>query len=363
MYTEICHFLLLHAIFFVCLLFFCFLCLSFKRTNLIFLLFNRKSLLTFPRPFSLVTRRFNEVYEKSRTEGAQHNAPPRNRVKTLELLSTRHEVEKLEKISSVASSGQNASVTRFFWRPTYKERKALIRFWTLNKWIEMCTILSILLSAFFFVLSICFFGTIGNSICSDFSIYNTTTNSSVDIPLFYKISATWSNHEGSLLLWCWLLSLNTFLFSVSIRPNALRIFIPLNLSTYRPNTRTPLFHKKFKPDLDRKSYIFQTIPMRSWLALFLSTSILDVSRKKLCYPEGKTIFLISVIVFFFTTFCVMTSNPFLRTSHHASITSLAELNPVLQDPILAIHPPCIYAGYVASAIAFSLCLYLKDRSK
>jgi cytochrome c biogenesis factor len=45
----------------------------------------------------------------------------------------------------------------------------------------------------------------------------------------------------------------------------------------------------------------------------------------------------------------------LRTSI-PSITSLAELNPILQDPVLAIHPPCIYAGYVASAIAFSLCM-------
>ncbi|KAH8932847.1 hypothetical protein BDL97_18G000800, partial [Sphagnum fallax] len=61
------------------------------------------------------------------------------------------------------------------------------------------------------------------------------------------------------------------------------------------------------------------------------------------------------ITFFFLIFLLASSNPFVRISF-ISTKSLAELNPVLQDPILAIHPPCIYARYVASAIGFRLCL-------
>ena len=79
------------------------------------------------------------------------------------------------------------------------------------------------------------------------------------------------------------------------------------------------------------------------------------SREQQQHLITKTTFTASLILIFFTTFCIATSNPFLRTSI-PSINSLAELNPILQDPVLAIHPPCIYAGYVASAIAFSLCM-------
>jgi hypothetical protein len=75
---------------------------------------------------------------------------------------------------------------------------------------------AIIFSTYFLILTSCFFGTISNYVCSDFSIYNILTNSTADVPLFYKISATWSNHEGSLLLWCWLLSFNAFLFCISI---------------------------------------------------------------------------------------------------------------------------------------------------
>jgi len=61
------------------------------------------------------------------------------------------------------------------------------------------------------------------------------------------------------------------------------------------------------------------------------------------------------IAFFFLIFLLASSNPFVRISFICT-KSLAELNLVLQDPILAIHPPCIYAGYVTSAIGFRLCL-------
>nr|AJP33501.1 cytochrome c biogenesis FN [Gnetum gnemon]QJH91904.1 cytochrome c maturation subunit FN [Gnetum gnemon] len=61
------------------------------------------------------------------------------------------------------------------------------------------------------------------------------------------------------------------------------------------------------------------------------------------------------IAFFFPLFLLASSNPFVRNSFVCT-ESLAESNPVLQDPILAIHPPCIFAGAVASAMGFGLCI-------
>nr|QXE44271.1 cytochrome c biogenesis FN [Sciadopitys verticillata] len=62
------------------------------------------------------------------------------------------------------------------------------------------------------------------------------------------------------------------------------------------------------------------------------------------------------IALFFPLFLSASSNPFVRNSF-VRTESLAESNPVLQDPVLAIHPPCIYAGDVASAMGFGLCIY------
>jgi cytochrome c biogenesis factor len=56
-------------------------------------------------------------------------------------------------------------------------------------------------SLFFFFSTFSFFGILFCYISSDFSNYNVFTNSNVNAPLFHKISRTWSNHEGSLLLW------------------------------------------------------------------------------------------------------------------------------------------------------------------
>jgi len=62
------------------------------------------------------------------------------------------------------------------------------------------------------------------------------------------------------------------------------------------------------------------------------------------------------IAFFFLIFLLASFNPFVRISFICT-KLLAELNLVLQDLILAIHPPCIYARYIASAIGFRLCLF------
>jgi cytochrome c biogenesis factor len=88
---------------------------------------------------------------------------------------------------------------------------------------------------------------------------------------------------------------------------------------------------------------------------FHSTKPLELFRENDENLGNKTELPASIILIFFSFFCVATSNPFLRTSIPC-ISSLAELNPILQDPVLAIHPPCIYAGYVASAIVFCICM-------
>jgi ABC-type transport system involved in cytochrome c biogenesis permease subunit len=84
-------------------------------------------------------------------------------------------------------------------------------------------------------------------------------------------------------------------------------------------------------------------------SLFLAQN----ANNKVSFIDERRIYM--GIALFFSIFLLASSNPFVRISFVCT-KSLAELNPVLQDPILAIHPPCIYAGYVASAIGFCLCL-------
>lgn len=78
-----------------------------------------------------------------------------------------------------------------------------------------------IISLSFFLLTSNLFGTITSYASSDFSFYNILTNSSAHYnapnPIFFKISATWSNHEGSLLLWCWLLAFYGFVFCIITR--------------------------------------------------------------------------------------------------------------------------------------------------
>jgi len=125
---------------------------------------------------------------------------------------------------------------------------------------------------------------------SDFSNETVFNNSHTTKPLFYKISGTWGNHEGSLLLWLLVLTLFIFLFLIKSReqPKKYRIL----------------------------TLLFQQI----------------------------------IIIGFFL-FVLMTSNPF---NYLFPIpTEGLGLNPILQDPALAIHPPILYLGYVGTSIIFS----------
>ena len=137
---------------------------------------------------------------------------------------------------------------------------------------------------------ISFFSLIYVFIISDFSNETVYNNSHTTKPLFYKISGTWGNHEGSLLLWLLVLTLFIFIFLIK--------------STNQP-----------------KKYRILTLLFQQ------------------------------VIIIGFFLFLLKTSNPF---NYLFPIPKEGlGLNPILQDPALAIHPPILYLGYVGSSIIFS----------
>jgi cytochrome c-type biogenesis protein CcmF len=130
-------------------------------------------------------------------------------------------------------------------------------------------------------------------VTSDFSNETVYNNSHTTKPLFYKISGTWGNHEGSLLLWLLVLTIFLFIFIVESK----------NLSQR-----------------------YRTL----------------------------TLFFQQIIIFGFLLFILFTSNPF---SNLFPIPNEGTgLNPILQDPALAIHPPILYLGYVGTSIIFSSAL-------
>ncbi len=144
------------------------------------------------------------------------------------------------------------------------------------------------LQLFFVVIS--FLCLVISFIISDFSNETVFNNSHTTKPLFYKISGTWGNHEGSLLLWLLVLTLFIFVFILRNKDQS----------------------KKYKI----LTLVFQ-----------------------------------QVIIIGFFVFLIKTSNPFNY------LFPIPEeglgLNPILQDPALAIHPPILYLGYVGSSIIFS----------
>ena len=150
-------------------------------------------------------------------------------------------------------------------------------------------IISITFLQFFFVI-VSFFCLITSFVVSDFSNETVFNHSHTTKPLFYKISGTWGNHEGSLLLWLLVLTLFIFLF---------------------------LLHSKQQ----NKQYRVLTLLFQQ------------------------------IIIIGFFIFVIKTSNPF-NYIFPVPNEGLG-LNPILQDPALAIHPPILYLGYVGSSIIFS----------
>ena len=145
----------------------------------------------------------------------------------------------------------------------------------------------------FFTVVISFLSLVYSFVISDFSNATVYNNSHTTKPLFYKITGTWGNHEGSLLLWLLVLTLFIFLFII--------------------------FSKKQPVKYRLLSVFFQQI-----------------------------------IISGFFLFLLLTSNPF-NFLFPVPSEGLG-LNPILQDPALAIHPPILYLGYVGSSIIFSASL-------
>ena len=137
---------------------------------------------------------------------------------------------------------------------------------------------------------ICFFTLIAGFIFSDFSLVTVYQNSHTSKPLFYKIAGTWGNHEGSLLLWVIILTIFSFLFLVFTRDHP----------------------KKFR----------------------ILTLVIQ-----------------NILIVGFLFFIFFNSNPF-NILLPVPKEGLG-LNPILQDPALAIHPPLLYIGFVGSSIYFS----------
>jgi len=145
----------------------------------------------------------------------------------------------------------------------------------------------------FFLVVVSFSSLIISFVLSDFSNETVFNNSHTTKPFFYKIAGTWGNHEGSLLLWLLVLTLFIFIFMLRTK-------------------NQPIKYKLL-------TLIFQQI----------------------------------IIIGFFL-FLIETSNPF-NYLYPVPDEGLG-LNPILQDPALAIHPPILYLGYVGSSIIFSSAL-------
>ncbi len=137
-----------------------------------------------------------------------------------------------------------------------------------------------------------FFSLMYAYVVSDFSNYNVFQNSHSNKPLIYKISGTWGNHEGSMLLWLCILSIFSFFFS---------------------------FTKNIEDNFQKLTLIIQAF-----------------------------------LHILFGLFIVFTSNPFLVNS--ILVNEGLGLNPILQDPGLAVHPPILYGGYVGYSIVFSIAI-------
>ena len=140
----------------------------------------------------------------------------------------------------------------------------------------------------------------------DFSLAYVASHSNSQLPLFYKIAATWGGHEGSMLFWLFALNLWVAIFAFCHRP------------------RTPIFQLEAK-------IILQSLAILGFISLI------------------------------FSLFLIGFSNPFARLIPVAFEGS--DLNPMLQDIGLILHPPLLYLGYVGFALCFALTLAMLLQGK
>src|SRR5437588_366341 len=128
---------------------------------------------------------------------------------------------------------------------------------------------------------------------NDFSVLNVATNSNSQLPLQYRLAATWGSHEGSLLLWTFMLTI--WMVSVTLFSNHL-------------------------PD----------------------------------EMVARVLAVMATISTGFLLFMLLTSNPFVRVFPVPADGQ--DLNPLLQDPAMVAHPPMLYMGYVGFSVAFAFAI-------
>jgi cytochrome c-type biogenesis protein CcmF len=128
---------------------------------------------------------------------------------------------------------------------------------------------------------------------NDFSVLNVATNSNSHLPLQYRLAATWGSHEGSLLLWTFMLTI--WMVAVTL------------FSNHLPNEMV-----------------------------------------------ARVLSVMAIISTGFLLFMLLTSNPFARL--FPIPPDGRDLNPLLQDPAMVVHPPMLYMGYVGMCVAFAFAI-------
>ena len=146
----------------------------------------------------------------------------------------------------------------------------------------------------FFTLTIAFAALFYLFAVNDFSVQYVVNNSNRSLPIYYRLSAVWGSHEGSLLLWIWLLTLW--------------------------GAAVALFSKHLPQE-----------------------------------AVARVLGIMGIISIGFLLFVLFTSNPFTRTFPDFPVDG-RELNPMLQDVGLIFHPPLLYMGYVGFSVAFAFAI-------
>ena len=146
----------------------------------------------------------------------------------------------------------------------------------------------------FFTLTIAFAALFYLFAVNDFSVQYVVNNSNSSLPIYYRLSAVWGSHEGSLLLWIWLLTLW--------------------------GAAVALFSKHLPQE-----------------------------------AVARVLGIMGIISIGFLLFVLFTSNPFTRTFPDYPVDG-RELNPMLQDVGLIFHPPLLYMGYVGFSVAFAFAI-------
>ncbi|MCP4636361.1 MAG: heme lyase CcmF/NrfE family subunit [Methyloversatilis sp.] len=145
----------------------------------------------------------------------------------------------------------------------------------------------------FVFVAFAFFCQIQSFVLNDFSVLNVATNSNSTLPLEYRVAAAWGSHEGSLLLWVFMLSVWSLAVSV--------------------------FSRRLPDEM-----VARVLAVLGWISVG------------------------------FLAFMLASSNPFDRLLPAA--VDGRDLNPLLQDPGMIFHPPMLYMGYVGFSVAFAFAL-------